>query len=295
MSIKLEQVYDKMLADNEIAWDISNIDSLGVNVSECKKNHPFEIKIYYQPEENIEKTIGDHELIQFVFDKKMVKYRCIVKGTKLQRNYVVLYNQLHSNMNEFSKKLKILFPDLQKEISGIPALIPKKNKKYLPMHILGIKEDKKYGTALNMEWLLRDYLDKERKMYEYNDSYYMNYILSLKSPQFDQLISFIQEMYKDAINSGKMHLWIMAIDYFPNYKSKYKIYLKSDGYSLSISNLIRKYFGNQYGFMLSNLIDDFIRQHSELKLYGFAICIDTDDKKSINMYFVSRENKKYKT
>ena len=45
--------------------------------------------------------------------------------------------------------------------------------------------------------------------------------------------------------------------------------------------------------MLSNLIDDFIRRHSELKLYGFAICIDTDDKKSINMYFVSRENKKY--
>ncbi len=27
----------------------------------------------------------------------------------------------------------------------------------------------------------------------------------------------------------------------------------------------------------------------ELKLYGFAICVDDKGKKSINMYFVSRE------
>ena len=28
-----------------------------------------------------------------------------------------------------------------------------------------------------MEWLLREYLDDERKIYVYNDRYYMDYIL----------------------------------------------------------------------------------------------------------------------
>ena len=152
-----------------------------------------------------------------------------------------------------------------------------------------IKNNNKYGTAINMEWLLRDYLDDERKIYVYNDRYYKDYILNLESPQFSELINFIQEDYGDAINLGKMHLWLMAIDYFPDYKSKYKIYLKMDEYNLSILRLVRKYFGSQYGFSLSDSIDEFIKRHSELKLYGFAICVDDKGKKSINMYFVSRE------
>ena len=102
-------------------------------------------------------------------------------------------------------------------------------------------------------------------------------------------MNFIQEDYGDAINWGKIHLWLMAIDYFPDYKSKYKIYLKMDGYNLSISRLVRKYFGSQYGFVLANSIDEFIKQHPELKLYGFAVCVDDKGKKSINMYFISRE------
>lgn len=288
MVVKLEQVYNKLLNDNGIEKDISNIDSLGINVSEYQKDFPFELKVYYQPEENIETKEKDPELIQFVLDKKMVKYRCVVKGTKLQRNYVVLDNQTYSNMKGFSEKIINIFPDLQDDLGKIPALIPEKEKKYLPIHILGVKNNK-YGTAINMEWLLRDYLDDERKIYVYNDIYYKDYILNLKSPQFSELINFIQEVYADAINLRKMHLWLMAIDYFPDYKSKYKIYLKIDGYNLSILHLVRKYFGSQYGFVLSVSIDEFIKQHLELKLYGFAICVDDKGKKSINMYFVSRE------
>ncbi|WP_296878995.1 hypothetical protein [Thomasclavelia sp.] len=289
VTVKLEQVYNKLLNDNGIEKDISNIDSLGINISDHQKNFPFELKVYYQPRENIEKKENDPELIQFVYDKKMVKYRCIVKGTKLKRNYVVLNNQTYSNMKEFSKKIKKIFPNLQEDIGKIPTLIPEEETKYLPIHILGVKNNNKYGTAINMEWLLRDYLDDERKIYVYNDIYYKNYILNLKSPQFSELINFIQEMYGDVINLGKMHLWLMAIDYFPKYKSKYKVYLKIDGYNLSILHLVRTYFGSQYGFVLSNSIDEFIKQHLELKLYGFAICVDDEGKKSINMYFISRE------
>ena len=48
--------------------------------SEYQNDFPFELKVYYQPEEDIEKKENDPELIQFVFDKKMVKYRCVVKA-----------------------------------------------------------------------------------------------------------------------------------------------------------------------------------------------------------------------
>ena len=38
MVVKLEQVYNKLLNDNGIEKDISNIDSLGINVSEYQKD-----------------------------------------------------------------------------------------------------------------------------------------------------------------------------------------------------------------------------------------------------------------
>ena len=34
-------------------------------------------------------------------------------------------------------------------------------------------------------------------------------------------------------------------------------------------------------------ISDFLRIHTELKLYGFALCLSSIDEKSINYYFVS--------
>lgn len=287
--MKLEQLYNKLLDDNEIEIDISNIDSLGVNVSEQQEDFPFELKVYYQPEENIEKRVDDPELIQFAFDNNMVKYRCTVKGTQLQRNYVVLKNQAYSNMSMFSEKLQQLFPNIRREVGEIPALVPEKNKKYLPIHILGVKQNER-GTALNIEWLLRDYLDNEDITYEYNDSYYTDYILNLKSPQFNSLMRFVQEMYGDAIDLGKMHLWFIAVDYFPGYKSKFKLYLKMDEYDVSIPDIVSEYIGGQNGLVLSNSIGEFIQRHLELKLYGFAICIDTDGKKTINLYFISREN-----
>lgn len=291
IAIKLEQTYVKLLDDNNFKKNISDIDFLGINVSENQNDFPFELKVYYQPEENVVQKEDDPELIRFAFEKEMVKYRCSVKGTKLQRNYVVLDNKIYSNMNELSEKIKELFPDFQKEMVTIPSLIPEKEK-YLPVHILGVKKKNKYGMALNIEWMLRDYLDNERKMYAYNDMYYMDYILNLNSPPFTTLLNFIQETYEDAIDLGKMHLWLLAIDYFSDHKSKYKIYLKIDGYKLSVSHLIRKYFKNQYGFVLSNLIDEFISQHLELKLYGIAVCVDSDGKKTINTYFISKEEPK---
>ena len=74
MAVKLEQVYSELLSDNRIEKDISNIDSLGINVSEDPKDFPFELKLYYQPEEKVEKREEEPELIQFLSDKKMVKY-----------------------------------------------------------------------------------------------------------------------------------------------------------------------------------------------------------------------------
>ena len=228
MVIKLEQIYNKLLNDNGIEKDISNIDSLGINVSEYQNDFPFELKVYYQPEEDIEKKENDPELIQFVFDKKMVKYRCVVKGTELQRNYVVLDNQTYLNMKGFSEKIKKIFPHLQEDIGKIPALIPEKEKKYLPIHILGVKNNNKYGTAINMEWLLRDYLDDERKIYVYNDRYYKDLlqIIYIFLTIFLYLLKCPQSLILSALRAfcfcGKPHISRSIFLYF-----RYQAWLKS--------------------------------------------------------------------
>ena len=70
MVIKLEQIYNKLLNDNGIEKDISNIDSLGINISEYQNDFPFELKVYYQPEEDIEKRRMIQNLFNLCLTKK---------------------------------------------------------------------------------------------------------------------------------------------------------------------------------------------------------------------------------
>lgn len=284
---ELEDMYSNILKENEICIDISNIDFLGINIKEQQTDFPFEFKVYYEPDEKPIIKDNDHQLIRFAFKNDMVKYRCVVKGTQVSRSYVVLKKNINLNMFNFLNKLVSLFPNMNKEVENIPSLIEGNDLKYLPIHILGVKTDNQYRTAINLEWMLRDYV--ENNNYKYNDSYYLAYILNLKSKYFSYLVNFIKEIYGKVIESGKMHLWLMAIDYFPNYNCIYKLYVKLDGYNIYIAKLIEKYFAKQYNLTLVDSIKKFLKLHSELKLYGFAIGIDSKGQKSINIYFVSAD------
>lgn len=287
---KIEVLYNKFLLNNKIEYDISNIDFLGLNIFQQSQEFPVEFKAYYQPQDIIKIKSEDTEVIRFLYENNMIKFRCPVRGTQINRSYVVLKNLSNLNLKNFKNKLLEIFPEFEKKLEEIPAIMPEKNKQHLPIHILGIKSNRQYGEALNLEWMLRDYLDYEANKYKYNDEYYINYIESLKSKEFNYLITFIKKMYGDVIESGRMHLWLMAIDYFTNDISKYKLYLKIDEYNLKIPNLVRKYFEDTNYTNIIISVNEFIKMHSELKLYGVAICIDTNSMKSINMYFISSGN-----
>ena len=289
MTSKIEILYNKFLLNNKIEHDISNIDFLGLNIFEKSQELPVEFKAYYQPQDITKIRSEDPEVIHFLYENNMVKFRCPVSGTRINRSYVVLKNLSYLNLKNFKNKLLEILPSFEKKLEEIPAIIPKKKNLYLPIHILAIKLDGQYGDAINLEWMLRDYLDYEANIYKYNDEYYISYIESLKSKDFNYLITFIKKMYGDAIKVGRLHLWLMGIDYFTNDISKYKLYLKIDEYNLQIPNLLREYFEDNNCTDIIIGVNEFIKIHCELKLYGIAICIDTNRIKSINMYFISSE------
>lgn len=286
---ELEEMYSNILKENEICADLSNIDFLGINIKEKSTDLPFEFKVYYEPDEKPIIKNSDHQLIRFAFNNDMVKYRCVVKGTQVSRSYVVLKKNIGLKKFDFSNILVSLFPNMYNEVENISSLVEGNDLKYLPIHILGVKTDNQYRTGINLEWMLRDYIEDENNSYKYNDSYYCNYILNLKSKHFSYLVNFIKEIYGNVIESGKMHLWLMAIDYFPNFNCIYKLYVKLDGGNLYIAKLIAKYFANQYAITLADSINKFLKLHLELKLYGFAIGIDSMGQKSINLYFISAD------
>ena len=244
MVIKLEQIYNKLLNDNGIEKDISNIDSLGINVSEYQNDFPFELKVYYQPEEDIEKKENDPELIQFVFDKKMVKYRCVVKGTELQRNYVVLDNQTYLNMKGFSEKIKKIFPDLQEDIGKIPALIPKKEKKYLPIHILGVKNNNKYDI-LSEKILQKLILEDIEDFLE----------------ELGIGFTFIKSEYPIKLGNRYNYIDLLL------YNIKYKCYVVVE---LKVTELKKEHTGQIMTYM--NYIDKNIKTVEENDTVGIIIC-----------------------
>ena len=203
MTSKIEILYNKFLLNNKIEHDISNIDFLGLNIFEKSQELPVEFKAYYQPQDITKIRSEDPEVIHFLYENNMVKFRCPVSGTRINRSYVVLKNLSYLNLKNFKNKLLEILPSFEKKLEEIPAIIPKKKNLYLPIHILGIKLDGQYGDAINLEWMLRDYLDYEANIYKYNDEYYISYIESLKSKDFNYLITFIKKMYGDAIKVGR--------------------------------------------------------------------------------------------
>ena len=64
--------------------------------------------------------------------------------------------------------------------------------------------------------------------YEYNDEYYLNYIDSLNIESLLFLSNIVRNYFFDDIKNGKLHIWLIAFDYYSDEKKKYKIYLKCD-------------------------------------------------------------------
>ena len=103
-------------------------------------------------------------------------------------------------------------------------------KKAPLLHMVGVKRNFQSEDIFNLEWLLRDVADDECVHYAYNDKYYLYYMEKMGILEFSSLIEFIRSHLIEKLKNEILHLWLMAIDYFPDGRKKYKLYLKGNPY-----------------------------------------------------------------
>ena len=288
----LEELYQNTLKDcfpnsESPIRSISNIDFWGLNVSESAPA-PYECKIYYQAEETITLDPTDHDLIRFAFIHNMIRCRCRVKGTELSRGYIALKNRSAQNMELLFQVLQDNSIHIQNDMIWHPKLFSfsgcAETVNTPPLHMIGVKSSTESANIFNLEWMLRDVSGDKQ---EYNDKYYLSYIKSIRILEFSKLIDFAQSHWECKIRSSLLHLWLMAIDYFPNGDKKYKLYFKGD-YCQSLSELQEDFcdfFPKDISLLKS--VSQFLSHHKELTLYGFALCLSSVGERSINYYFIS--------
>ena len=122
--------------------------------------------------------------------------------------------------------------------------------------------------------------------YEYNDEYYLNYIDSLNIESLLFLSNIVRNYFFDDIKNGKLHIWLIAFDYYSDEKKKYKINLKCDSELKFRMDYIMSNIISDKKELLKQ-INEFINIQYELSVYGFDICADTDEKWFINYYLVN--------
>ena len=291
----LENMYQNTLKDHfpdseRRIHSISNIDFWGLNVSESSPA-PYESKIYYQAEEAITLEPTDHDLIRFAFIQNIIRCLCRIKGTRLSRGYIALKNRSAQNMNLLFQVLQDNSSYIQSDILQYPQLFSfldcTATVKTPLLHMIGVKSFAGLANIFNLEWMLRDVSGNKQK---YDDMYYFSYIKGISIPEFSKLIDFAQSHWERKIKSSLLHLWLMAIDYFPNGDKKFKLYFKGC-YCQCLSKLQDALYDFcPKGISRIRTISQFLSNHKELTLYGFALCLSSTGERSINYYFISTDD-----
>lgn len=130
-------------------------------------------------------------------------------------------------------------------------------------------------NIVNVEWITRKMSDVNNPNYnyEYNDEYYLNYIDSLNIESLLFLSNIVRNYFFDDIKNGKLHIWLIAFDYYSDEKKKYKIYLKCDSELKFRMDYIMSNIISDKKELLKQ-INEFINIQYELSVYGFDICAD---------------------
>lgn len=286
----IENLYKTITTLNGEKLDIAKVDFVGLNISE-KNDLPFEFKIYFQPIDAYQKSDNNHPIINSIYDKNMARYECCVQSSSVSRYYITLKNRTLANMICIYEDLQSFSPCLKKHMQQYPLLYSLEesivNRNIPPLHMIGIKSGLSNSNAVNLEWLLSRTVDNRNNQHIHGYEYYLNNICNNKIPEFIELVDFIREKYLLWLKKSMLQLWIVAVDIFPDGRCKYKIYLKLNK-NLNFFNVHTSLMNFcQCGKTRLDVVDTFFRNHDEMKLYGFALCLDTLGEKSINYYFVS--------
>jgi len=288
----LEELYHKFISD-EIAIN-HMIDFIGINIDAITGDLDF--KIYYAPIGfNSPISKRKHPIIEFNQKKEMV--RCITEARDLNglRSYVILKNRTDPNMNALFTELMNRYPHIRNNEHEIRSISQMKvtnepNHKFGSLHILGFKSSNSLSDIVSVQWLTRKYPDTNHpgRQYKFNDAYFLDFVKAQRIRKFDILMDYAYKGWLNTLENPTLHLWLIAVDFYPCGKRKYKLYFKDESRKVNIpcSTLLESIGNTAISDRLKQL-QTFTKAHKELNLYGFAICLDTDNKLTINYYFIN--------
>ena len=219
-----ESLYKQVVSDET---HIEDIDFLGLDID--PNNEKLEFKVYY-PAKPPNRTDYQGKLFQsYSLAKEMIRCRCDVVCSSGHRMYYSLKNRTDQNIELLIQSLSERFPHIEKqrqEILNISRMhvtsVPFST--YASLHMIGHKEHDCIDDVIGIEWILRTMPNPNDPgySYSYNDKYFYRYIDNLQNPYFCELLSKLSKLkvFVSKIEKRALHLWLAAIDFFPNgYKS----------------------------------------------------------------------------
>lgn len=291
MSIRnIERLYTQKLFELLKVMEIKDVDFIGINISE---KGDFEFKIYPEPETNLKSIPDESNLCKYLLQNKLVRSKCYAYSCRGKRVYIALKNRNNKNMFRFYQALEKEYPYICQSAEEIRAMSLMKvsrdlDYRYASLHMVGIKRLFVKDSVVSIEWITREmpYPNRPGYKYKYNDLYYLKYLKSLNILPVSLLCDCVNIFFMNPLKYGKLHVWLVAIDYYVDGRKKYKLYLKGEE-GIVVAEILEVFCKISPNLQSEiEQIYNFINKHEELNLYGFSIGLDTNNNYSFNFYLI---------
>lgn len=289
--MNIEELYQEFYQDN--IKGNKYIDFIGINVSSDYK-YPFVFKTYRHIGTKIEQRDGFLDLLE---NKNMIKnYLPIISSDVNRIQYDVrLANRRDENMEEVFRFLSFFWKTVEDMSDANLSEIQHYSKMCITdlpdytmssLYFLGLLWDHEKLAALKAHFLTRKVNNPDHFSdgFWYDDKYFLDYIRTSNNKVFRR----IADITADILGYISGHLWMFGVDGFSDTTAKYKIYLQEPkGFDLNnLAILLGKY--KELDGMRSPLKElcVWLKSHSELLLYGFAITVTSKEEYGFNLYFI---------
>ena len=288
---KLEYSFNEFIYSNIEAFENGCVDYLGINIAASYGQRSI-FKIYYNDKAS---RYNSHPLIDFLKDNEMVRYLTVVDDKDNKNNYdrlridIGLKNRTNKNMInvfEWLKDYTKIFEINAEKIKKISEMKVTEldGYNYAGLYFLGFVSKNEEISTLKCHYFNRICEDPDilHENIQFADKYYLKFISNVGISEFIELAQLSGEALK--VCGG--HLWMVGTDYAISSPSKYKIYIKNPSYTYE--GLIKIFSSTKYKYLQQQIfsVKNWNDNHKKFNCEGFAICMDSNKKLSINFYFI---------
>lgn len=288
----LEQKYCEFRNKYFEAKNDENVEYFGLNFAEDQDSEPI-YKVYYTTKKsratipNLLKVLEKRNMIRAInkiddtINKGCIRYE-VGLGNRTNLNMEFIYNWIFEQFSFVqSRKIEIeKFCNLK--CSNL------KDYRYAALYYIGMIIDfcspcQVNPKAIKLHYLLRECKNPEKigKDFLVDNVHIFEQLNELQIYGLHQLVYAVSKM----LHNNEAELWMVAVDYYNNDVTKYKIYFKK--FSESVYENMIAVFREFDCIYLVTQVENYIKWisfHPELERYGIAICLDSNNKWSVNFY-----------